>query len=216
MTSNKLKIFNDPIYGFITIPNSQIFDLIEHKYFQRLRRINQMGLSYLVYPGANHTRFHHAIGCIHLMQKAINVLRFKDVTISEEEEQALQITMRFFIDDVENTLESRYDTELELDTPAEAKNSDFYIQKYLAQKFKITVNDQLVKLNYIGKEYNNDVVYFYLEALHIDSIKSIEVESKMLYEEFPDQENFIKLNVKNIKKTYILIKEKDKEMLKLT
>jgi len=89
MTSNKLKIFNDPIYGFITIPNSQIFDLIEHKYFQRLRRINQMGLSYLVYPGANHTRFHHAIGCMHLMQKAINVLRFKGVTISEEEEHAL-------------------------------------------------------------------------------------------------------------------------------
>ncbi len=89
MASNKLKIFNDPIYGFITIPSSQIFDLIEHKYFQRLRRITQMGLSYLVYPGANHTRFHHAIGCMHLMQKAINVLRFKDVTISEEEEQAL-------------------------------------------------------------------------------------------------------------------------------
>ena len=89
MTRNKLKIFNDPIYGFITIPNSQIFDLIEHKYFQRLRRINQMGLSYLVYPGANHTRFHHAIGCMHLMQKAINVLRFKEVTISEAEEHAL-------------------------------------------------------------------------------------------------------------------------------
>ncbi|MBR9846785.1 MAG: HD domain-containing protein [Algicola sp.] len=88
-TNNKLKIFNDPIYGFITIPNSQIFDLIEHKYFQRLRRINQMGLSYLVYPGANHTRFHHAIGCMHLMQKAINVLRFKEVTISEDEEHAL-------------------------------------------------------------------------------------------------------------------------------
>ncbi|WCO03114.1 HD domain-containing protein [Psychroserpens ponticola] len=89
MASNKLKIFNDPIYGFITIPSSQIFDLIEHKYFQRLRRITQMGLSYLVYPGANHTRFHHAIGCMHLMQKAINVLRFKGVTVSNEEEQAL-------------------------------------------------------------------------------------------------------------------------------
>jgi len=89
MASNKLKIFNDPIYGFITIPNSQIFDLIEHKYFQRLRRISQMGLSYLVYPGANHTRFHHAIGCMHLMQKAINVLRFKGVTVSKEEEDAL-------------------------------------------------------------------------------------------------------------------------------
>lgn len=86
---NKLKIFNDPIYGFITIPNALIFDLIEHKYFQRLRRITQMGLSYLVYPGAHHTRFHHAIGCMHLMQKAVYVLRYKGVEISNEEENAL-------------------------------------------------------------------------------------------------------------------------------
>ena len=91
--SNKLKIFNDPIYGFITIPNSVIFDLIEHKYFQRLRRISQMGLSYLVYPGAHHTRFHHAIGCMHLMQKAVNVLRFKGVEINKEEEEALYIAI---------------------------------------------------------------------------------------------------------------------------
>lgn len=86
---NKLKIFNDPIYGFITIPNSLIFDLIAHRYFQRLRRISQMGLSYLVYPGAHHTRFHHALGCMHLMRKAVEVLRFKEVEISEEEENAL-------------------------------------------------------------------------------------------------------------------------------
>lgn len=86
---NKLKILNDPIYGFITIPNSLIFDLIQHKYFQRLRRITQMGMSYLVYPGAHHTRFHHAIGCVHLMQQAVNVLRFKGVTISKEEEKGL-------------------------------------------------------------------------------------------------------------------------------
>lgn len=87
--TNKLKIFNDPIYGFITIPNTLVFDLIEHRYFQRLRRISQMGLSYLVYPGAHHTRFHHALGCMHLMQKAIQTLRFKKVVISEEEEEAL-------------------------------------------------------------------------------------------------------------------------------
>lgn len=90
---NKLKIFNDPIYGFITIPNSLIFDLIAHKYFQRLRRISQMGMSYLVYPGAHHTRFHHAMGCMHLMQKAINVLRFKGIDISEEEENGLLIAI---------------------------------------------------------------------------------------------------------------------------
>ncbi len=91
--TNKLKIFNDPIYGFITIPNTLIYDLIQHPYFQRLRRITQMGLSYLVYPGAHHTRFHHAIGAMHIMQKAVEVLRFKEVLISKEEENALYIAI---------------------------------------------------------------------------------------------------------------------------
>ncbi len=90
---NKLKILNDPIYGFITIPNPFLYDLIQHPYFQRLRRISQMGMSYLVYPGAHHTRFHHALGCMHIMQKAIDVLRFKGVLISDEEENALLIAI---------------------------------------------------------------------------------------------------------------------------
>lgn len=87
--SNKLKIFNDPIYGFIGIPSTLIFNIIAHPYFQRLRRISQMGLSYLVYPGAHHTRFQHALGSMHLMTQAVQVLRFKGVVISEEEEQGL-------------------------------------------------------------------------------------------------------------------------------
>lgn len=91
--TNKLKILNDPIYGFILIPNELIFDLIEHPYFQRLRRISQMGLSHLVYPGAHHTRFHHAIGSMHLMQKAVRVLRFKGVEISDEEANAVYIAI---------------------------------------------------------------------------------------------------------------------------
>ncbi len=90
---NKLKIFNDPIYGFITIPNTLIFDLIAHRYFQRLRRISQMGLSYLVYPGAHHTRFQHALGCLHLMQNAVRILRFKGVEISNLEENGLYIAI---------------------------------------------------------------------------------------------------------------------------
>ncbi len=94
MTSaNKLKILNDPIYGFITIPATLLYDLIQHPYFQRLRRIKQMGLSSLVYPGAEHTRFHHALGCMHMMQKAVQVLRFKNVEISKEEEDALYIAI---------------------------------------------------------------------------------------------------------------------------
>lgn len=90
---NKLKILNDPIYGFITITNPLVYDLIQHPYFQRLRRISQMGMSYLVYPGAHHTRFHHALGCMHIMQKTIQVLKFKGTEISEEEETALNIAI---------------------------------------------------------------------------------------------------------------------------
>ncbi|SRX73841.1 HD domain-containing protein [Aequorivita antarctica] len=92
-TLPKLKIINDPIYGFITIPNKLVFDLMEHKYFQRLRRISQMGFSYIVYPGAHHTRFHHALGAMFLMQKAVQVLQSKGIEISEEEEEALYIAI---------------------------------------------------------------------------------------------------------------------------
>ena len=87
--TNKLKVFNDPIYGFIGTPNELIFSLIAHPYFQRLRRISQMGMSYLVYPGAHHTRFHHALGSMHLMTKAIQTLRWKNIDITSEEETGL-------------------------------------------------------------------------------------------------------------------------------
>ena len=90
---NKFKILNDPIYGFISIPSILIFDIIEHPYFQRLRRISQMGLSNFVYPGAHHTRFEHALGAMHLMQKVVYVLRSKFIKISEEEEEALLIAI---------------------------------------------------------------------------------------------------------------------------
>lgn len=89
----KLKIFNDPIYGFIAVRNPLIYKIIEHPYFQRLRRISQMGLSYLVYPGAHHTRFHHVLGCTYLMQQAVETLRMKDIDISKAEEEALKIAI---------------------------------------------------------------------------------------------------------------------------
>lgn len=89
----KLKIINDPVYGFITIPSALVFELIEHPFFQRLRRITQMGMSYLVFPGAQHTRFHHALGAMFLMQRAVQVLQFKKIKISEDEEEALYISI---------------------------------------------------------------------------------------------------------------------------
>jgi len=81
----KRKIFNDPVYGFISINNETIFDIIEHPYFQRLRRIKQLGLTHLVYPGALHTRFHHSLGAMHLMQIAVSELTSKGHEISKEE-----------------------------------------------------------------------------------------------------------------------------------
>ena len=87
-SNNKKKIFNDPVYGFISIPQEIIFDVIEHPFMQRLRRIKQLGLTDLVYPGALHTRYHHVLGAMHLMSKAIATIRRKGHTISETEEQA--------------------------------------------------------------------------------------------------------------------------------
>ena len=77
---NKKKIINDPVYGFISIESELIFDLIEHPYFQRLRHIKQLGLTDFVYPGALHTRFHHALGAMHLMGVVLENLRNKGLT----------------------------------------------------------------------------------------------------------------------------------------
>jgi HD superfamily phosphohydrolase len=85
---NKRKIFNDPVYGFISIPYDIVFDVIEHPYFQRLRRIQQLGLSSLVYPGATHSRFHHSLGAMHLMYRSLEVLKSKGQEISEDESKA--------------------------------------------------------------------------------------------------------------------------------
>lgn len=90
---NKKKIFNDPVYGFINIHNDLVYDIIEHPYFQRLRRIKQLGLTDLVYPGALHTRFHHALGAMHLMTKALDNLRAKGQLIFDAEYEAATIAI---------------------------------------------------------------------------------------------------------------------------
>ncbi|MCF8380341.1 MAG: HD domain-containing protein [Bacteroidales bacterium] len=89
LKSDNKKIINDPIYGFISFPFGIHYEIIEHPYFQRLRRINQLGLTNYVYPGANHTRFQHALGCGHLMWQAIQVLRSKEIEISDHEAESV-------------------------------------------------------------------------------------------------------------------------------
>ena len=91
--TNKFKIINDPVHGFINIPHEILFDVIEHPYFQRLRRISQTGLLNLIFPGATHTRFHHALGAMHLMFTALETLKLKGVAISKDEEKAAMLAI---------------------------------------------------------------------------------------------------------------------------
>lgn len=88
-SGNKSKIINDPLHGFLTIPSALVYDVVQHPYFQRLRRIRQLGMSEWVYPGATHTRFHHAFGAMNLMMKAVETLKRKGVEITELEEEGV-------------------------------------------------------------------------------------------------------------------------------
>jgi len=113
--TNKRKNINDPVYGFITIPTDLVFDIMEHPYVQRLRRIKQLGLTYYVYPSAHHTRFQHALGSMHLMIHAIKVLRSKGIDISEEEAEG--VTLAILLHDIghgpfSHTLEQSIVTDL--------------------------------------------------------------------------------------------------------
>jgi hypothetical protein len=132
-----------------------------------------------------------------------------------KDKKSVQVTMRYFIDDVEKVLETRYELPMELATKSENKKIDQYLETYINQKFKISINDLEQTYVYLGKEYEDDLVYFYLEIENVDGIKNIEVQNSMLVEEFENQQNFIKLTIGNVQKTFILIKANDKEMLKL-
>ncbi len=90
---NKRKIINDPVFGFVTLGSDKVYDVLQHPYVQRLGRIRQLGLSYYVYPGAQHSRFSHSVGAMHLMQEGLNMLQQKGVDISQEENEAAQIAI---------------------------------------------------------------------------------------------------------------------------
>ena len=130
-----------------------------------------------------------------------------------EKEKSIQITMRFFIDDIEKTLENRYEIDLKLATNKENKKANIYLERYIASKFEVIINQNVKLYKFLGKEYENDVIFFYLEITDIETINQISIQNRMLFEEFPDQENFVKLDINNSKKTFVLRKENDKEML---
>jgi hypothetical protein len=131
-----------------------------------------------------------------------------------EEKKEIQITMRFFIDDFEKVLGDQFKKPFALATEKELKDADKFINFYLQQNFRLIINEKALKLHFLGKEYENDVVYLYAEVTDVQSIQSIEIQNRMLFEGFEDQQNYIKLNMNSQKKTFILTKQIDKEFIK--
>ena len=132
-----------------------------------------------------------------------------------KEKEVIQVTMKFFIDDIELALENRHGQAMELTTKDENKMADKFLEGYIRQKFTVWVNEEEKAYSYLGKEYENNEVFFYLELKNISDIKTIEVQNSMLFEEFEEQQNFIKLKIENVQKTFILVKANNKEKLKL-
>lgn len=123
-----------------------------------------------------------------------------------KEKQAIQIISKMFVEDLEMVLQERYSPSVVLDPNKETEVDVNYLKKYVLQKLKIKINDKPVKLNYIGKEYDIDIVNMYFEIENISELKSIEIENKILFEMFPEQQNIIHLITPDSKKNLILDK----------
>jgi HD superfamily phosphohydrolase len=163
---NKKKIFNDPVYGFVTVPTELLFDLIEHPYFQRLRRIQQLGLTNFVYPGALHTRFHHALGAMHLMQLALRTLKDKGVKISAVEGEAAQIAI--LLHDVgHGPLSHALETAIFQDVPHEQLS--LYLMERLNEQFhgKLSLAMQMFQGSY-EREFFHQLISSQLDMDRLD------------------------------------------------
>ena len=166
---NKKKIFNDPVYGFITIKSDLIFDIIQHPIFQRLRRIKQLGLTELIYPGAHHTRFHHAIGAMHLMSQALDSLRSKGVEISNEEYEQAQVAI--LLHDIGHGPFS-HALEFSLLKGIKHESLSFLLMKKLNEDFNGAL-DLAVKIfqNTYERQFLNQLVSSQLDVDRLDYLK---------------------------------------------
>ncbi|MBA4746094.1 MAG: hypothetical protein H2058_12635 [Muricauda sp.] len=134
-----------------------------------------------------------------------------------EEDSAFQITSRIFIDDLDKLLKERYGIEAKLATPKESKIADEYIEKYFRSKFIVEFDGEPVPYNFLGKRYDTDVVICYLEITNVDlsNVKTMSVQNELLTDLFDEQKNVVHVKWKNNKKSFVLIREKNKGMLNL-
>lgn len=132
----------------------------------------------------------------------------------KEETHSVQMIMNVFMDDIETAINQDYNVDLQLSTKKELKNSDEYFFKYLNEHFKVLINNKKLDYNFIGKEYDGNIVYFYLEIENVSSVKSIEIQNDVLIKYFPDQQNLVKASIKKERKSLFLTKKNDKGLLK--
>lgn len=130
-----------------------------------------------------------------------------------KEAESVQIISRIFIDDFENVLRKRYDESITLAGKNEQKTVDLYIKRYLSDKIKIKINDKVVKFNFIGKEYDADIMICYLEIEGVKRIDSFEVTNQLLFDLFEEQQNIVKTKINSKQKSFLLILQKDKALL---
>nr|WP_299670100.1 DUF6702 family protein [uncultured Polaribacter sp.] len=131
----------------------------------------------------------------------------------KSETKSVQIIINVFMDDIELALNKDYHIDLQLTTNKELKNNDVYFEKYLKSKLQFKVDAASKEFNYIGKEYEGDLVFFYLEIEDIPTVTTIEVTNKILLKHFPEQQNLIKSKVGKKNKSVLLSKDKYQETL---
>lgn len=131
-----------------------------------------------------------------------------------KESKSVQITMRIFIDDLESTLNKINNKTINLDTKSELEDTNIFIEKYLLKQFEVNINGTIRNYKYLGKKYENDVVFLFAEIENITVINSIEIRNRVLMDVFSEQQNIIKLNINNNKKSFILTSNDDKDLLK--
>lgn len=130
-----------------------------------------------------------------------------------KEKKSVQIISRIFIDDLEKALCLRYDEQITLATSTESKDVSVYMERYLKDKIDIKINGKPVNFKFIGKEYDNDIVFCYLEIIDIHEIKSFEISNQLLFDTYDEQQNIVKLKINNQNKSIILMSQNDKGLL---
>lgn len=130
-----------------------------------------------------------------------------------EEKQSLQIITRLFIDDIEKLIRERYDESITLAEKDESNQVDYYVERYLKEKLLVNINDSPMVINFLGREYEDDIMICYVEIESVDSIQSIEIENNVFFDIFEDQQNIVRTKINGKQKSFILTKDNNKGML---